>query len=383
MSVVQKTAAAVLMVLLVAAGYGLWATNQSATPVRALKTSPAAAASAAMPIIDENTLLTARRLARLAATPDEQSLAQAAVQAADHELDLAFAAALRHLEAHPPPLSPEASQIQDRLLEAQKTLASYTESVKQLTAELTRAADADKAAVQDRLDLAQSQVELAQDEVQEANQDLLQAGGNVHQRIQMMQQEHQAAVRDVAQAPAPAAASPLGSLHGLVGQIREWLALHSKRRWLSEAQQQATASAAQLAVERQLIAAELAASKARVPELSAHAPRAAVAAATALLDGTGKAAPGPARSSAASAQVKAAAAAGPVAAANRSAPAAVDPGASDAPATLLDLTRRIVAEQHRLTLRDQQSAPAASWPTSTASGTQWSPPRRARCCMRC
>ena len=60
MSVLQKTAAAVLMVLLVAAGYGLWATNQSgATPVRALKTTTAAATSAAMPVIDENTLLTA------------------------------------------------------------------------------------------------------------------------------------------------------------------------------------------------------------------------------------------------------------------------------------------------------------------------------------
>src|SRR5439155_433325 len=82
-----------------------------------------------------------------------------------------------------------------------------------------QAADADRAAIQDRLDLAQSQLELAQDEVQEADNDLLQAGGNVHQRIQMMQQEHDATERNAAATPVAAAPSRFGSLRGLVGQV--------------------------------------------------------------------------------------------------------------------------------------------------------------------
>jgi len=214
MSKLQKTAATVLIVLLAAAGYGLWTTHAPpVTSVQHLRTSasaPAAAASA-LPVIDENTLLTAQRLARLANTPEERSLAQSAVQIADHELDLAFTAALWHLEAHPPPLSAEASQIQERLSEAQNLLASEAESVRQLTEELARASDPDKPAIQDRLDLAQSRMDLAQDEVQEANDDLLQAGGNVHQRIQQMQQEHQAAVHTDTSAASPPAGA-LGSL---------------------------------------------------------------------------------------------------------------------------------------------------------------------------
>jgi small-conductance mechanosensitive channel len=357
MSKLQKTAAAVLIALLVAAGYGLWATNSAdSAPVSANRAphaaTPATPTTGAMPVIDQNTLLTAQRLARHANTPEEQSLAEEAVQTADHELDLAFAAALRHLEANPPPLSGEALQIQQRLDEAQKALASDTENVKRLTDELAHAADPDKAAIQDRLDLAQSQVDLEQDEVKEANNDLLQAGGNVHQRIQMMQQEHQAASRQGASA-SPVPASTLGSLRGMVGQIRDWLALRRKGRWLAAAQQQVKASVAQLATERQQIAAELAASKARVPELSAHG-----AAAAATPQTTAKA---PAVHPALSAvPAHPAGASDGSAAPGRvtSQPAAnvpqTTPRRNATPATLLELTRQIAAEQRRLTLRDER-----------------------------
>src|ERR1700694_5841435 len=119
MSALQKIAAAVLVMLLAAVGYGLWTTSP-ASSVRAQRAAAKAPAASAMPVIDQNTFLTAKRLARLATTAEEQSLAQSAVQLADHELDLAFSGAIRHIEAHPPVLSPEAVQIQERLLSAQK-----------------------------------------------------------------------------------------------------------------------------------------------------------------------------------------------------------------------------------------------------------------------
>jgi len=335
----QKIAAAVLIALLLAVGYGLWATKS--VPVQTVRRTHAPAttteaAESAVPAIDENTLVTARRLARLANSPEERSLAQSAVEIADHELDVAFTATLVHLEAHPPPMSPEASQIQQRLNEAQKTLASDAESVKQLGKELAQAAEADKPAIQDRLDLAQSRLELAQDEVKEANEDLLQAGGNVHQRIQRMQQEHEAAEHnDTRTAAAPAGA--LGSLRGMVGAIREWLALRQKRHWLIEAQQQVAASAAQLAAERQQMAADLATTKAGVPELASRAqPR------------TNVSAPGAATRPARPAAGNKAGAATPPAQAS----SAADAGAP----TLLGVTRQIAADQHRLTLRDQRIA---------------------------
>jgi len=340
MSKLQKTAAAVLIALLAAAAYGLWATNPApVTPVKkANAATAAAAATSAMPVIDHSTLLNAQRLARLASTPEEQSLAQSAVQIADHELDLAFTAALWHLEAHPPPLSAEASQIQERLLEAQKTLASETQSVKQLTSELAQAADADKPTIQDRLDLAQSRMELAQDEVHEANDDLLQAGGNVHQRIQQMQQEHEAAEHaDIRAASAPA--GTLGSLRGMVGAIREWLALREKQRWLTEAQQQVAATATQLASERQQMAADLAESKASVPELATRAQHRAGANAPAAPARPGN--PPDARAALS---------------ASSTSPARDAAANTTAAPTLLGVTRQIAAEQRRLTLRDQRIA---------------------------
>jgi small-conductance mechanosensitive channel len=359
MSTLQKITAAVLLALLLAAGYGWWVTSQSATPVRALGAQPGTPAPGGVPVIDENTLLTAQRLARRATTPEEQPLAQAAVQTADHELDLAFAATLRHLEAHPPPLSPEALQIQQHLQEAQKTLAADQESLKRLTAQLAQAADPDKAAIQDRIDLAQSQVELGQDVIQEANQDLMQAGGNVHQRIQMMQQEHEATEHSGA-ATAPPAQPPgaLGSLNGVVGQLREWLTLHEKRRWLLEARTAVSDSADRLAAERAQIADELAASKARLPQFGVRTPQAAatpdnIAGATAGAHvpaaptrATGGAAPVAASPAASSAARTAAPA-------TRAASSTPPPGSTE-PTTLLGLTRQIAAEQHRLTLRDER-----------------------------
>ena len=345
MSLLQKLAAAALVILLAAAAYGLWTTSPAATSVRAQRAAARASAASDLPVIDQNMYVTAKHLARLATTAEEQPLAQSAVQIADHELDLAFAGAIHHLEAHPPVLSAEALEIQQRLLAAQKELESDTQEVKRLTAALAQAGDADKPALQDRFDLSQSQMELAQDEVQEANSDLLQAGGNVHQRIQMMQQEHDATERNAAATPA-GTTSPLGNLRGLVGQVRQGLALSEKRRALAEAQRHATDSAAQLATERQQIAAELAASKQSVPELAARRARGA---------GSVTAPAAPAKPAAplkaAAAKPAAAPAASSVAAVAAAGGASGDSGAAP---TLLSLTRQIAAEQHRLTLRDQR-----------------------------
>jgi len=282
MSPLLKILAALLVVLLAVTGYGLWATRPpaSSTPVGALGAIAQAegAAQGPLPAIDETTLLTAQRLARLATAPEEVPLARTAVQVADHELDLAFAGALRHVEAHPPVLSPEALEFQGRLTQAQQQLASDSDQVKRLTEALAKAKDADKPAIQDQLDLAQAQQQLDQDEVTQANDDLMRAGGNEHQRIQTMQQEHEAAAQSRQAAPAPEAA-PLGSLKGLVGKVRQWNAVHRKQRWLEQAQAHAAESAAQLEAGSRKLASDLAARKEAGATSNGAPPSAAPAAA--------------------------------------------------------------------------------------------------------
>ncbi len=321
MSLLQKIGAAVLLALLAVTGYGLWHTRQpDLTPV-ALASTPAAqpARTSALPVIDQRTLLIAQRLAPHATTPEEVPLAQAAVQLADHELDLAFAGALRHLETHPPVLSPQAQQIQDQVNAAQRKLDSDSARVKELTDALAKAPNAQKASIQDQLDLAQAQQQLDQDEVTQANDALLNAGGNLHQRIQLMQQEHENAAKS---RPATSAAQvdPLGGLKGLVGKVREYLALVKKVTWLGKAQGLAAASVAQLSTERAQMAAALAASR----------QRAAAATAGETPAGTAPASP-PAPAGGAGS------------------------GAAAAP-TLLSLTRQVAAEQNYLSIRDERIA---------------------------
>jgi len=320
MSPLLKTLAAVLVVLLALTGYGFWATRPpaSAAPVGALgAVSQAEAVGPGQSTIDESTLLTAQRLARLATAPEEVPLARTAVQLADHELDLAFAGALRHIEAHPPVLSAEALEIQDRLANAQRQLASDSEHAKRLTEALAKAPDAGKPAIQDQLDLAQAQQQLDQDEVAQDNDDLMHAGGNEHQRIQMMQQEHEAAAQRRLEAPT-ADATALANLKGLVGKVRQWMTLRRRERWLGKAQEHAAESAAQLEEGRRQIQTDLAARKEQAASISTA----------------------------------------PAGSAPSAAPAVSTPGASPAASrtTLAARTREIAAEQSRVTIRAQRVA---------------------------
>jgi small-conductance mechanosensitive channel len=318
MRALQKTAAGVLAVALLATIYGIWATYQPPPPELSKQESAAAPAAAdAAAAIDERTLRRAHRLASLANTPEELPYAQSATQLADHELDVAFAAALRQIEAHPPVLGPEAQKISDRLQSAQKQLEGDQARVTQLTAQLAQPGATQNSSLQDRLDLAQSQLELDKDEVATANQDLMLAGGNVHQRIQKMMADHTAAANNHPAAK-PTAADPLASLHGMVELFRQWQTLRKKERFLQFAANQATSSAAELASQRQKLQTQLAQAKGNAPARTGVPANATAATSTAATNTT---------------------------------PATPTP---DATSSLLATTRALAADQKLLTSLDQR-----------------------------
>ena len=323
MSVLQKISAAALLVLLALAGYGLWQTRPAAGALpRSARTALAPAQPDGLLAIDQSTLITAQKLSLLATSPEERALAQSAVQSADHELDIAFAAALRQIESHPPLLSAEAQKIEARLLKSQKLLEADQATVAQLTASLAHASGAQLSSLQDQLDLAKSQVELDQDEVEEANQDLAAAGGNVHQRIQLMMQQHAATEQKPSSAQA-AASDPLANLHGMARRVRHWFQLRARQRSVDAAREQVVSSVASLSAERQSLAAQLEASKDSVPALAQHTKRARAG-----------------EPAAAAPAVPAAASSAVPAAANGEAP------------SLLAATRQIASDQRLLTLLD-------------------------------
>jgi small-conductance mechanosensitive channel len=321
MSSLQKSTATVLTVLLAVTLYGLWR-NQDPPPPPA---PPEATRNGAVPVIDQTTLTTAQRLARRATTAEELPLAQSAVQTADHELDLAFSGALRAIEAHPPVLSPEALAIEARLEAAQKRLTADADTLNTLAQKMGQAAEADKADLQDQLDLVGSQVELDKDQIEDANNDLMAAGGNVHQRIQKAQEEHAAAERNLAAPEAVAPATALvANLHGMVAQIRQWLTLRGKRRSLQQARSEVSASVAKLTAQRAQLVDDFQSTQKRLAELSAARPAHAGAP-----PAPKTAAPAPATTAT---------------------PASADTAAD----TPLALTRRLAVDQSRLMLRDQR-----------------------------
>src|SRR5260370_1665621 len=192
MKTTQKIAAIVLAGLLGAAVYGLFRTAQP-TSAPSVNTKASYGGSAQAPIVDQTPLLTAQRLAQMPTSPEEQAFAEEALRLGDHEMDLAFAAAVRDAEEHPPVLSAEAKEIQARLQQTERAVETDKAEVARLTAAYEKASADKKDALDDQLDVAKAQLELDQDEADDAKQDLLRAGGDPQGRIQSMVDEHEAA----------------------------------------------------------------------------------------------------------------------------------------------------------------------------------------------
>jgi small-conductance mechanosensitive channel len=276
---IQKIFAALLAALLAAAGIAWWQTAPPSPKVVARR----GAAVTSSALVDESAYSTAQRLAQLATTAEEQPFAATALRVADHELALAFTAALRDVEAHPPTLSPEALKIQDRLQKSQVLLDADQQRVAQLTADLAQAKPSQKDALQDELDLAKSQLDLDKDELEEADQDLVAAGGNPQQRIEAMVQEHDAQVktRTSGAAPLGGTAAPTAGLHGAWTQLRDWLKIRQKLQQLAGAEEAARAKAEALSQQRAALATSLEHAKGGISELVQHTKSAKDAAAAA------------------------------------------------------------------------------------------------------
>jgi small-conductance mechanosensitive channel len=268
LTLAEKILAVILALLLIAAGAAWWKT---APPTVKSRTKTVAAVTSTN-LVDESSYATAQRLGLLAQTEDERSLSQLTLRIADHELDLAFTAALRDVEAHPPALNSDAALIQARISKSQALLDADQQRVTQLTAALAQAKAAQKDALQDELDLTQSQLELDKDELDEANQDLVDAGGNPRQQIETMVQEHAAQTKAHPPAATPAAAAPPGAAlqNGSLDKFKAWRRIKQKQQDLADAQDAADQKAQALAERRAALARSLNNAKGGI---SASAPR--------------------------------------------------------------------------------------------------------------
>jgi small-conductance mechanosensitive channel len=270
MRTAQKIAAVAIVLFIAATAYGLWETREHdvLTPAAVQKAQKQAAASQIL-IVDQTPLKTAQQLAALATSPDERDLAKEAMRLADYEVDVAFDTALHEARLHPPPLSAEAKEIQDRLQKAEKLLNADQDRAKQLAAQIAKIPEAKRELPQIDLAQAQADLDLDQDEVDDAKQDLIGAGGDLTDRIEALKKEHEETTHNGAGA-IPTGAAPIEKL-GLVHWIQQWLSLRQQKLQLQQAKTNAETAMTALTRQHNLLDAKVEAAKEKAPELAHHA----------------------------------------------------------------------------------------------------------------
>ena len=225
------TIAAALLLLVSLAAY--FATRDSGT--RPATTTPP---SRQNPLVDDRMVETARRLSALADTVEEQDLAREALELADHELDQAFATALRQAAAVPPPATGALLDLNNRIARLTARMAAYQKRITQLTPQ----AAADER-VAEELAVLKAQQNLDEDEREDAQQDLERQGGDRHATLERALEQHEAVQK---QPPPPLKSVGPVVKATLLEQVRLWLNLNGRDQQLLAARREAAEKAAAL-----------------------------------------------------------------------------------------------------------------------------------------
>lgn len=179
-----------------------WATRDAVTQLP----SPEEQAKNRGPILNANAPVdvspwqTAQALAALAVTAKELEFAREAEHLADHEVDQAFASALRQASTRQHVLTGEALRLSRKLTQLQLIVKQDQARVQSLTdaakqSGTSAAARTGSVVLADDLDVAKAQLGLDSDELADAQQDLSRAVGDDRNRIQEELAAHESAMR--------------------------------------------------------------------------------------------------------------------------------------------------------------------------------------------
>jgi small-conductance mechanosensitive channel len=232
--------AAVLLVLVV-----LLVVNRDAMQQLAFMRKGQAAAMSQGPV-DESPEQTAQTLARLATSAEEQAFAQQAVRLAGHEVDQAFAEALKAGEMQPRASTGDAAQLASNVEQLQGQVKTDQAVVDRLGAAAKAAGSPPEPG--DDLDVAQAQLTLDTNELSDAQEDLARATGDQRGAIQQELSTREGASKKVlegvtAKKGAVATAREYGTMAGLV---KGWFAQLSRAQELQQAEDRARSDAATL-----------------------------------------------------------------------------------------------------------------------------------------
>jgi small-conductance mechanosensitive channel len=187
---------------------------------------------------------TAQALAGLAGTAEEKEFAIQAERFADHEVDQAFASALRQANLERRSLSGEALALSQRVEQLQQVANADKALVQSLT---DRAANSKAAAAEtagDDLEVAKAQLALDSDLLADAQLDLARAGGDEPSRVQAELAAHEVEMKDYDAKAAQngQVAAITAQRHGtLAGRVNAWFDQRTRYELVQQALRQAQA----------------------------------------------------------------------------------------------------------------------------------------------
>lgn len=208
------------------------------------KNDPNQTSSSKKTIVDVSPWQTAQALAPLAYSAEEKEFAQEAERLADHEVDQAFAAALRQatVDAQHITLAGGALELSKKVEQLQQLIAQDKDDVQTITDYLKAPPKNGKPAEYDEGDLqvAKAQMDLDKDELADAQLDLARASGDQTTQIQAELNAHELSMRDydkqVRQGGVVAAISER-RYPTMAGRISAWFKLGSRYGLLQQALQ--------------------------------------------------------------------------------------------------------------------------------------------------
>ena len=193
----------VLMALLATCLAFIWTTREAMQQLSFLRQKSGGSVTGGdmTNLVDQRPWQTAQTLASLAVTAEETAYARQAERLADHEVDQAFASALReaNLKAEHRAFTGEALALSQKVQQLQQYVAQDRAQVDLLsappTAKTSHSEPAPQPASSDDLDLAKAQLQLDSDELDDAQDDLARAVGDNRSEIQTELTAREAAMR--------------------------------------------------------------------------------------------------------------------------------------------------------------------------------------------
>jgi small-conductance mechanosensitive channel len=191
-------------------------------------------------LVDQKPWQTIEALAPLAVTAEEQGFAREAERLADHEVDQAFAFALRQATLKSRSLTGEALTMQQRVTQLQELVKEDQAKVDRLTA--AGKASGATGTVSDDLDVAKAQLQLDNDELSDANEQLARVSGDKRGQIQQELTAREAAMKKYESnsggQPAVLSARRYGTLYG---RLSAWFDQRSRMSLLEQAKNETDA----------------------------------------------------------------------------------------------------------------------------------------------